>query len=98
MKRVLQWLVLMPLAIVGIAFAVANRQIVGVNLDPFATQASEQIEFKAPLFVTLILALAVGVLIGGVFTWFSQGKLRHALREARGELARLRADVERLKR
>ena len=97
MKRVLQWLVLVPLALVGIAFAVANRQIVWVNLDPFATQASEQIELKAPLFVTLILTLAIGVLIGGIFTWFAQGRQRRALREARGEMARLRADVERMK-
>ena len=98
MKRVLQWLVLVPLAIIGIAFAVANRQIVGVNFDPFATQPSEQIVFKVPLFVALILALVVGVLSGGIFTWFTQGKHRRALRDARGETARLRADVERMKR
>ena len=97
MKHVLQWLVLVPLAVVGIAFAVANRQIVGINFDPFATQPSEQIEMRVPLFVALILALVLGVLIGGAFTWFRQGKHRRALREARSEMAQLRTDIERMK-
>lgn len=97
MKRVLQWLVFVPLAVVGIAFAVANRQIVEVNFDPFATRPSEQIAVQAPLFIVLIVALAFGVLVGGVFTWFSQGKHRRAQRQAHSEMARLRSDVERMK-
>lgn len=96
MKRAVQWLVLLPLAIVGIAFAVANRQIVEVNFDPFAMQPSERIDVQAPLFVVLILALMLGVLVGGVFTWFSQGKHRRALRAARSEMARS-TNVERTK-
>ncbi len=97
MKRVLQWLILVPLAIVGVAFAVANRQIVTVSFDPFAMHPSEQIEVKAPLFVVLVLALAAGVLVGGLFTWFGQGKHRRASREAQSEMARLRSDIERMK-
>ena len=96
MKRAVQWLVFLPLAIVGIAFAVANRQIVEVNFDPFAMRPSERIDVQAPLFVVLILALMLGVLVGGVFTWFSQGKHRRALRAVRSEIAR-NMNVERTK-
>jgi len=97
MKRLLEWLILVPLAIVIIAFAVANRQITAVNFDPFASSPAQQIEVKLPLFLVLFVVLAVGVLIGGIFTWFRQGKHRRALREARSEMARLRSDIERMK-
>jgi uncharacterized membrane protein YciS (DUF1049 family) len=97
MKRVLQLLILVPLAIVGVAFAVANRQIVAISFDPFAMHPSEQIAVKAPLFVVLIITLAVGVLVGGFFTWLGQGKHRRALRDAHSEMAQLRSDIERMK-
>ncbi len=97
MKRVLQLLVLVPLAIIGIAFSVANRQSVDISFDPFPSGPSGQIAVKAPLFIVIIIALAAGVLLGSLFTWFNQGKHRHALREARGEMARLRGDIERMK-
>jgi uncharacterized integral membrane protein len=98
MKRALQWLTLVPLAVVGIAFAVANRHSVGIYFDPFVSAPSEPIGVKVPLFVVLILALALGVLLGGFFTWLRQGKHRRALREARGETARARGEAERIKR
>jgi uncharacterized metal-binding protein len=97
MRRFLLWLILLPVAIVGVAFAVANRQIVEINFDPFAASPAQQIEIKAPLFLAIILVLAVGVVIGGFFTWIGQGNHRRALREARGEMSRLRSDVERMK-
>lgn len=99
MKRLVQWLgllVVLGVAALGIVFAVANRQLVAIHFDPFA-KTSEQIALELPLFLALIVALAVGVLLGGFFTWFSQGRHRRALRVARGEMARLRSDVERMK-
>lgn len=97
MKRLLQWLILVPLAIVGIAFAVANRQSVEIFFDPFASGSSGQSAVQVPLFLVIIIALAAGVLIGGFFTWLNQGRYRRALREARNEMARVRSDVERMK-
>ncbi|MGO9135450.1 MAG: LapA family protein [Methylovirgula sp.] len=91
MKRLLQWLgllILVILAMIGVAFSVANRQIVSIHLDPFTAKPTEQISVELPLFLALIVSLALGVLIGGFFTWFGQGKHRRALRAARGELAR----------
>ena len=91
MKRFLEVLILLPLAIIGLALAVANRHAVTVSFDPFTSTTAGAVE--APLFVVLIAALVVGVLIGGFFTWLSQGKHRRALREVRAEAARLRSQA-----
>ena len=63
MKRALQFIVLVPLALVCLALAVANRGNVVVSFDPFSSDTAAQIQ--APLFVVLILAIAFGVVVGG---------------------------------
>ena len=73
MKRLLEVLILLPLAIIGVALAVANRHAVTVSFDPFTSTAAGAVE--APLFIVLIVALVVGVLLGGFFTWLSQGNI-----------------------
>lgn len=91
MKRILEVLILLPLAIIGVALAVANRHVVTVSFDPFTSAAVGAIE--APLFMVLIAAVIIGVLLGGFFTWLSQGRHRRALRESRAETARLRSQI-----
>ncbi len=66
MKRFLEVLILLPLAIIGLALAVANRHAVTVSFDPFTSTAAGAIE--VPLFVVLIAAIVIGVLLGGFFT------------------------------
>lgn len=89
MKRALQWLLLLPVAVLAIAFAVANRQYVDISFNPLEGPQAHGLGVEAPLFIVIIVAVAAGVLIGGIFTWFAQGRHRRALREMRGELARL---------
>jgi uncharacterized integral membrane protein len=81
MKRALQFIVLVPLVVICLALAVANRGNVTVSFDPFSSDTTGQ--FEAPLFVVLILAIALGVVIGSLATWFAQGKHRRALRDVR---------------
>ena len=90
MRKVLTYLVLVPLAIVLLMFAVANRQIVTVSFDPFST-TQPALSFTMPLFVLIFLLVILGVLIGGIAAWLRQSKWR---RNAR----RLEADVEALRR
>lgn len=90
MKRALQLIVLVPLAAIGIALAVANRHNVSVSFDPFSSDTIGEIQ--APLFVVLILAIMFGVVIGGLATWFAQGKHRRTVRELRA--ARLREHMK----
>jgi uncharacterized integral membrane protein len=83
MKRALQFIVLVPLAVICLALVVANRGNVIVSFDPFSGDTTGQ--FQAPLFVVLIFTVAFGVVIGSLVTWFAQGRHRRALRELRAE-------------
>jgi hypothetical protein len=89
-------LILVPLAIVLITFAVANRQTVVVSLDPF-DQAHPALAVALPLFVLVLVLLIGGVIVGGVAAWLKQGKWRRAARLAEAEARQLRAEVDRLK-
>jgi hypothetical protein len=97
LRRIVTALVLVPLAILLVAFAVANRQSVIISFDPLAP-ADPAYALVLPLFA-LILFLAIGgVVVGGVAAWLRQAKWRRAARLAQGEARELRAEVERLKR
>lgn len=93
MKRALQLIVLVPLAVVALAVAVANRHAVIISFDPFSADRAGDVQ--APLFIILIFAIMIGVLLGSIATWFAQGKYRRALRAERA--ARLRSDAGHLK-
>jgi uncharacterized integral membrane protein len=94
MRRLLQFILIVPVVVIGLAFAVANRHEVTVSFDPFSNGAVAS--QSAPLFIVLILALMCGVVIGGVAMWFTQARHRRALREARSDAARWRSQAERL--
>ena len=96
LRKIVAAVILIPLAIVIIAFAVANRQIVTVSLDPFSSEHPAT-SLTLPLFVLVIGLLIAGVLIGGAASWLRHGHLRRTarrferdIRELRSELASLR--------
>jgi len=96
-RKIVTALILVPLAVVLVAFAVANRQSVVVSLDPF-DQAHPAVSVALPLFA-LILGLVIGgVLVGGVAAWLRQSKWRRAARLAEAEARELRAELDRLRR
>ncbi len=77
--RLIVVLILIPVAVILIALTVANRDIVAFTLDPF-NPGSQALTFQAPLFVFLYLALAIGIVLGGAATWFTQRKYRKRAR------------------
>jgi uncharacterized integral membrane protein len=98
MRKFLTAVVLIPLGLIFIVFAVANRHAVTVSFDPFGSHDSAFDLPPQPLFVIIIVALILGVLAGGSATWFGQRHWRRAARrheadarEARAQLADLRA-------
>lgn len=95
-RKIVTALILVPLAIVLIAFAVANRQSVVVSLDPF-DQAHPVQSLTVPLFALILALVIAGVIVGGIAAWLRQGKWRRAARLAQAEARELRAEVERLK-
>jgi uncharacterized integral membrane protein len=87
--------VLVPLALLAVAFAVGNRGDVSISFDPFADSADHTI--NVPLFVVVFVALILGVLAGGFATWLGQGRHRRAARMHRRDVERLRSDIERMR-
>ncbi|MFD0985544.1 LapA family protein [Methyloligella solikamskensis] len=87
-------LIVLPLAIILIALAVANRAPVDLVLDPFAGR----FVIEVPLFLLIFGSLAFGLLIGGFATWLSQGKWRKTARNRRREAYDLRRQADRLER
>jgi uncharacterized integral membrane protein len=84
--------VLVPIAIVLIALAVANRGMTPFTVDPF-NPGNPQLTIGLPLFVLLFAALAVGMVIGSAATWLKQGRYRRIARQ-RGLEAQAARDRE----
>ena len=97
MAKFFKLLILIPIAIIVIAFAVANRQMVSVSFDPFTPPEVATGFVAAPLFVLLFLALFVGIILGGIATWFTQGSNRKRARDARDDADRWRSEARRLR-
>ena len=98
MRKFLTAMVLIPLGLIFVVFAVANRHLVTVSFDPFASGDSAFDLPPVPLFVIIIAALILGVVAGGIATWFRQRHWRRVARQheadarqARTQLADLRA-------
>lgn len=96
-KSILKWLVGLPVAAVGIGFAVANRQWVTVSFDPlnrvhpFATA-------DMPLWALFFCGVFVGIFAGWYVAWRGNARYRRATRDARIELIRSQQVHEREKR
>ena len=98
MRKFLTGVVLIPLGLIFIVFAVANRHWVTVSFDPFGSGDTAFDLPPVPLFAIIIAAMIVGVVAGGSATWFRQRHWRRAARQheadarqARAQLAELRA-------
>jgi hypothetical protein len=85
LNRILLIVVLVPLAVILIALAVANRAPAAFTLDPF-NPGNPALTIELPLFVLLFVALALGVIVGGIVTWFRQGYYRKLARVRGQEL------------
>jgi uncharacterized integral membrane protein len=92
LRKIVAAVILVPLAVIIIAFAVANRQMATVSFDPFSA-GEPAASVTLPLFALIILLLIIGVLIGGVAAWLRQGKWRGAARRFERELHHLRGKV-----
>jgi uncharacterized integral membrane protein len=97
MRKFVNAVVLIPLGLIFLVFAVANHHAVRVSFDPF-NSADPSLAITLPLFVVIISVAVLGVLAGGMATWVRQRRWRRAARryeaEARqawAQLADLRA-------
>ena len=97
MQKFLSALIIVPLGLIFVVFAVANRHFVTVSFDPF-NATDPALSVSLPLFVLIIAVAIVGVVAGGCATWFGQRRWRRAARRheadarmAKAQLTELRA-------
>jgi uncharacterized integral membrane protein len=92
MRKFFTALVLIPLGLIFIVFAVANRHLVTVSFDPF-NPSDPSVSFRLPLFVLIIAVAIAGVVAGGTATWFRQRHWRRAARQHEADARQARAQL-----
>jgi hypothetical protein len=97
MVRFLRIAVFTLVAVVLLGFAFANRHVVTVSFDPFASGDGAALSLAAPLYAVAIVAAMLGVVAGAFATWLSQGRHRRVSRQRRIEADKWRAQADALK-
>ena len=92
MRKFFTALVVIPLGLIFIVFAVANRHFVTVSFDPF-NSADPAVAVTLPLFVVIVAVAILGVAAGGMATWFRQRHWRRAARQHEADARRARAEA-----
>lgn len=89
----LSWLIMAPAFIAVVVFALNNKTAVILDLWPFG------LTVELPVYLAFLLALVLGVLLGGFAAWLGQARSRSALRDQvyQGEVARRELAAEREK-
>jgi uncharacterized integral membrane protein len=95
-RKIVRALILIPLALILIALAVANRQTVTVSFDPF-DRVEPAFSIALPLYMLILALVIAGVIIGGVAAWLRQGKWRGRARVAESNARELRVENDQLK-
>jgi uncharacterized integral membrane protein len=97
MRKFLSAVIVIPIFVLFIVFAVANRHFITVSFDPF-NSTDPALAVTMPLFVVIISVAIFGVVAGGCATWLGQRRWRRAARQhhadaqtAKTQLADLKA-------
>jgi uncharacterized integral membrane protein len=97
LRKVLTIVIVVPLAVLIVAFAVANRQLVTVSFDPFSS-VDPAYAAKLPLFVLIFALTILGVIIGGIAAWLRQASWRRTARALDADVRTLHQELEAMRR
>jgi uncharacterized integral membrane protein len=99
MLRFLRYLFLIVTGGVLLVLALANRAPVTVRWLPedMATLMGRTAAVELPIFVVILGAVAAGVLIGFVWEWFREARIRAEAKGKTREVARLERELAVLK-
>lgn len=92
-RKLINILILLPIAIVLIVLSVANRDTVTLALNPF-DPSDNLLSISAPFFVFLFATLILGMIIGSAATWFRQGKYRKKARSEAREAVKWHTEAD----
>jgi uncharacterized integral membrane protein len=96
-RKIATALIVVPLAVIIIAFAVANRQMVTVSFDP-TSSTNPAYAVPLPLFVLIFIVLIIGVIIGGIAAWLRQSPWRRTARKLDADVRALHDELEAIRR
>ncbi len=96
-KRIFSWIIGLPIAVLGVGFAVANREWVTVSFDPI-NRAQPFATVSMPLWLLFFAGVFVGIFAGWFVAWRGAARYRRATRDAKIELVRSQQQHEREKR
>jgi uncharacterized integral membrane protein len=96
-RKIVTALILVPLAIIIVAFAVANRQAVTVSFDP-TSSTNPAYALPMPLFVLIFIVLILGVIAGGVAAWVKQSPWRRTARKLDVDIRELQEELAAFRR
>jgi hypothetical protein len=97
LRRIVWLLVAFPAAAILVTLAVANRHAVRLVLDPFRPE-EPALWIDLPFYAYLLIALVIGVALGGTATWMTQSRWRRTARRRAQEALRWQAEADRLAR
>lgn len=97
--RFLRLIFVVALAIVLVAVALANREIVTLSAFPanFGQYLGGRWAVDLPLFLVIFLAFALGMLAGLVWEWLRESHIRREARRHSDRAARLENEVDHLR-
>jgi uncharacterized integral membrane protein len=96
-RKIVAGVIVVPLAVIILAFAVANRQMVTVSFDPFSS-ANPAYASTLPLFVLIFVLVILGVIIGGGAAWMRQSPWRRTARKLDADVRALHDELAALRR
>jgi uncharacterized membrane protein (DUF106 family) len=97
LRKIVAIVVLVPLVVLIVAFAIANRQTVVVSFDPFSS-AEPAYAARLPLYALILIVLIAGVIIGGFAAWLRQASWRRLARELDSDVRALHQELEAMRR
>jgi uncharacterized integral membrane protein len=92
MRKFFTALIVIPLGLLFVVFAVANRHFVTLSFDPFNSR-DPSVSVSMPLFGIIIVVAILGVVAGGTATWFRQRHWRRAARQHEAEARQAQAQL-----
>lgn len=96
-RKILFWIIGIPVAAAAILLSVANRHLVTFSLDPSAAKPPFM-SFELPLYLLLFAALICGILLGGAFAWVGQNGWRRKARSNQFQVGLLQREAAEHKR
>jgi uncharacterized integral membrane protein len=92
-RKIITAIIVIPLLIVVVGFAVANRQVVTVSFDPFSS-VNPAYAVTLPLFIIIFVLLIIGVIIGGAAAWMRQASWRRSARRLDAQVRDLHNEID----